>query len=851
MGSVLHVGVLSFRFWVASNYVKKLSGVTSEKKLNFWLNLYKIGTFLTGTLWGLTLFFMDGADPEAHFIVYGVNIGLASAGLLTLGVLSSVYASFFIPIMGLSTLWLFLQNSSAYTILGFITLLGSMYYLLFIKRHAKHFYQMSVDQEVIKESIQTLKEAQEINEKLKERTDLALEGSNTSVLDWDYVTNDSYISLSWKEMLGIVKDTGDNDFLTWQSRVHKDDLRTVLRKMRQVIAHKEIYFETIHRLRHENGKHIWIVGKARLFYDENGKLTRMIGTQTDISKEKTVQMINERQSQIIEQIQDAIVATDLKGVITSWNKGAESLTAYKSVEVIGKHISMVYPKEDIKVLKKNVKRLTQDGEYHKEIRVMRKNGEIIDVDLSFSILKDEQGNPIGTISVGQDISERKQVQNELLHEKEKLKHQAHHDALTGLPNRALLHEKLIESMKRAQRHDTKVALLFIDLDHFKEINDSLGHDVGDEVLKQVAYKLKNIVRKEDSISRLGGDEFTITLEDLKQGQDASLLAQKIINLLSEPIIFKEHKLYVSSSIGVSVYPDDGDSSLDLLKYADSAMYKAKTEGRNNFQFYSHEMTALAFERVSMERHMRDALKNNEFTVLYQPQMNGITDAIIGMEALIRWRHPTLGLISPANFIPLAEATGLIIEIDAFVMKSAMTQISKYYEQGLNPGVLAMNLTVKQLQQNSFAEIFEALMIETNCQPQWIELEVTEGQIMTKPEEAIKILRKLSNLGINLAIDDFGTGYSSLSYLKKLPINKLKIDQSFVRGLPNDEEDAAIARAVIALAKSLNLQIIAEGVETKEQKNFMVENGCHNIQGYFYSKPISADELENLLQNYNF
>ena len=836
------MSIISYRVWVASNYVKKSSSITSKKELNFWLNLYTLGTFLTGTVWGLTLFFMQNADTQTHFIVYGINVGLASAGLLTLGTLSLVYVSFFIPIMGLSTLWLFIQNSSTYTLLGFITLVGIFYYLLFIKRHSKHFYEMALDKEVIKENLHKFKESEKSNAKLKERTELALKGSNTSILDWDYVTNESYISPGWREMLGIVNDTEDNDFLTWQSRVHKDDLRTVLRKIQLAIANKEIYFESIHRLRHENGKYIWIIGKAQLFYDKNGKLLRMIGTHTDISKEKTIQMINERQSQIIEQIHDAIVATNLKGFITSWNKGAELLTGYKSNEVTGKHISMVYPQEDIKLLKVNIK----NGKYHKEIRVMRKDKEVVDVDLSFSILKNEVGKAFGTISIGQDISQRKKAQNELLQEKEKLKHQAHHDTLTGLPNRTFLHEKLAEGIQRASRRDTKVALLFIDLDHFKEINDSLGHDVGDEVLKQVAQKLKNIVRKEDAISRLGGDEFTIMIEDLEQGSDASLLAQKIIHILAEPITLKKHTLYVSSSIGISIYPDDGDSSLNLLKYADSAMYKAKTEGRNNFQFYSSEMTRIAFERVLMERQMRDALKNSEFSVLYQPQFNGFSNTIVGMEALVRWNHPTLGLISPANFIPLAQTTGLIVDIDMFVMKSAMTELSHYYEQGLNPGVLAMNLTMKLLQENNFAETFATLMQETNCKPEWLELEVTEDQVMSKPEEAIKILNKLSNLGINLAIDDFGTGYSSLSYLKKLPINKLKIDQSFVRDLPNDEEDAAITRAVIALAKSLNLQIIAEGVETQEQKEFMLENGCQNIQGYFYSKPISSGMLQNLL-----
>ncbi|MEA1891411.1 MAG: EAL domain-containing protein [Campylobacterota bacterium] len=278
------------------------------------------------------------------------------------------------------------------------------------------------------------------------------------------------------------------------------------------------------------------------------------------------------------------------------------------------------------------------------------------------------------------------------------------------------------------------------------------------------------------------------------------------------------------------------------------MYKAKDEGRNNFQYYNSQMTELAFERVVMETALRTAIKNEEFVVYYQAQVNGVTNKLIGMEALVRWKHPIMGLIAPSKFIPLAESTGLIAELDRYVMKTAMTQIAQWYKDGLKPGVLAMNLAVKQLKQDDFIDTLQLMMKETAYKPEWMELEVTEGQVMTNPKEAIKILKKISNLGIDLAIDDFGTGYSSLAYLKRLPIDKLKIDQAFVRDLPDDEEDSGITRAVIALAKSLHLRVIAEGVETKEQKDFLVENGCENIQGYFYSKPVPADEFEVILQD---
>lgn len=437
--------------------------------------------------------------------------------------------------------------------------------------------------------------------------------------------------------------------------------------------------------------------------------------------------------------------------------------------------------------------------------------------------------------------------SELRAQKNILDYQAHHDSLTGLPNRILFSDRLEQAITKAKRQKTEFAVLFIDLDRFKQINDSLGHSIGDKVLQIIAKRLQGVMRREDSISRLGGDEFTVLVQDLEKGMNASLLAKKIISSLSEPINIEEHLLYITASIGISVFPNDGISANNLLKYADAAMYKAKEEGKNNFQYYSSEMTEKAFERVVMEASLRKALDNNEFVVYYQPQIDGKTDKIIGMEALVRWLHPNAGLVFPDKFIPLAQETGLILAIDQWVMKSAMKQIAKWYEMGLNPGILALNLAMKQLSQEGCANKLGLLLKESGCRPEWLELEVTESEIMKNPQNAIEVLRKISDMGIELAVDDFGTGYSSLSYLKRLPIDKLKIDKSFVDGLPDDEEDVSIARAVIALAHSLKLIVIAEGVETKEQKEFLVENGCDNIQGYYYSKPIPSEEMEKLLQ----
>jgi len=542
---------------------------------------------------------------------------------------------------------------------------------------------------------------------------------------------------------------------------------------------------------------------------------------------------------------------DLKGTYLGANKLFLEDTQLGSIDnLVGKNDfelpwgeteAQSYRDDDIEVMKNGKPRLKFE-----EVQT-NSNGDSIFLLTSKVPLKSKSGSITGVLGTYEDITQQRTIENELKQQKNILNYQAHHDILTNLPNRILFNDRLGQAIEKAKRNNTIVALFFLDLDQFKQINDSLGHEIGDEVLKDVASLLKSTIRSEDSLARFGGDEFAIIMEDLVHAHDVSSLAQKIINVLFKPINVDEHVLYVSSSIGISLYPQDGSDIQSLLKYADAAMYKAKDEGRNNYQFYSSEMTEMAFERVAMEASLRQAIEKNQFVVYYQAQTNGTTDELIGMEALVRWQHPYLGLVQPSKFIPLAEETGLIIQIDQLVMQMAMEQIVKWYNQGLNPGRLALNLAMKQLQKDDFVFTIENMINRFEVKPEWLELEVTEGQIMNNPENAIKRLNQISDLGIELAIDDFGTGYSSLSYLKKLPINKLKIDQSFVRDLPYDEEDIGITKAVIAISKSLNLKVIAEGVETKEQKDFLVENGCENIQGYFYGKAISAKEMEDNLK----
>ena len=454
---------------------------------------------------------------------------------------------------------------------------------------------------------------------------------------------------------------------------------------------------------------------------------------------------------------------------------------------------------------------------------------------------------VNAISLSLEIKKRRHAQKELKAQKEMLHHQAHHDALTGLPNRLLFNDRLKQLIKQAQRQSSQLAVLFIDLDHFKGINDSMGHEIGDKLLIEVSSRLKSVIRQTDTLARLGGDEFTVILDQINNADAVVAITQHLLEIMSTPIELSGQSLYVTLSVGVAIFPDDGTNAEALLKNADAAMYQAKDDGRNTYQFYTQAMTEKAFERIAMEASFRNALEREEFVVFYQPQVDARSEKIIGMEALVRWDHPDMGLISPAKFLSFAHETGLIVPLDLWVMKTAMTQLYQWQQEGLDPGVLSLNLSIKQLQSNEFSETLETMLSETHCLPEWIELEVTEGQIMKDTGLAIQILNNIKSLGISLAIDDFGTGYSSLSQLKRLPINKLKIDQSFIRDLPDDEEDTVISKSIIALSTNMGLDVIAEGVETLEQKEFLLQNGCHYIQGFYFGKPMSAEGFSELLR----
>ncbi|MCM8856982.1 MAG: EAL domain-containing protein [Candidatus Thiodiazotropha sp.] len=534
---------------------------------------------------------------------------------------------------------------------------------------------------------------------------------------------------------------------------------------------------------------------------------------------------------------EGVVITDGDNTILDVNKAFEEITGYSREEVVG-HTPCILQsgRHDNNFYQQMWRSIEENRQWRGEVWNRRKDGVIFPEWLNISCIYDNNDNPVNYVGVFSDITSIKRSEEEL-------DHMAHHDPLTDLPNRLLFNSQLDQAIKHAKRNQTVFALLFIDLDRFKNINDSLGHKSGDELLQQLAIRIQEKVRLDDTVARISGDEFVVLLENIGSAENTAVTVEKIMSVFNESFILDRHEVCITASIGISLYPTNGNTIISLMRNADVAMYRAKNEGRNTYQFFTQEMTSNAFERVMIENALRMALNRNEFHLVYQPQFAIENRKLVGVEALIRWQHPDLGNISPAKFIPLAEENGLIHDIGAWVMKTACIQGARWLENNFDFGHIAVNVARPQLQHSNFIDKVRTILDETEFSADRLELEVTEGFIMHNTTHAIQQLEALRVLGVKIVIDDFGTGYSSMSYLKLLPIQKLKIDQSFIRDIPFDTDDMAISEAVIALSKALGLQVIAEGVETEKQVKFLREKGCQEVQGYLFCKPISAQELE--------
>lgn len=528
-----------------------------------------------------------------------------------------------------------------------------------------------------------------------------------------------------------------------------------------------------------------------------------------------------------------ILFTDEDHRILSVNPAALDMTGFSEEELTGRPVFSLLRGELEVEFSDLSEEITHQGAWKGELEVVRKDGEHLSVGARVNRVDDpHDGSAEHFVWILADITERKKAE-------ERMRHMAQHDALTGLPNRLSLLVRLAQLLPEARRHEWKVAIMFIDLDRFKIINDTLGHQIGDEMLREVACRLSTVTRGTDFVARLGGDEFVIILPGITTPADAAIVASKVIGTLSTPIRAGEHELHTTPSIGISVFPDDGPDGDTILKNADTAMYHAKAAGRNNYQFFADEMNQAAAERLNIEHKLRHAISRNELSLAFQPQFSARCGAPTGVEALVRWHHPTDGQISPGRFIPVAEETGMIVEIGDWVLVNACREMQRWINAGLPPLRIAVNVSARQLRRRDFCETVAGALAESGLDPELLELEITESAVMENPHEAIDILERLGRMGVTLAIDDFGTGYSSLAYLKLFPIDHLKIDRSFVADIETDLNDRAIALGTIALAHSLGLNVIAEGVENEDQLELLRTNGCDEIQGFLLSKPLNS------------
>ncbi len=672
---------------------------------------------------------------------------------------------------------------------------------------------------------------------LREREDrlrLALWGSGDEFWDWDVpggrihrIVADSAQGGQRTETLALAE---------WRQRVvHPEDQARVETLLREHIDGQRDHFEAEYRQRNERGDWSWVLARGKVAErDADGNAVRVCGTARDVTAARLAEADRRIASEVIDSMSEAVSVTDLEFCFVSVNRAFTRMFGYSETEVLGQPVTILnsaqHPPRHYLAMREA---FLSTGHWHGELWQRRKNGEEFLSWVEVSEVKDAAGRRTHFVSVTNDITERKRAEQEL-------RYLANYDTLTGLPNRALLGERLAHAVIRARRTGRRVAVLFLDMDRFKHVNDSMGHAIGDRVLKAVGERLRANVREGATVARLGGDEFTVVLEDILHADEPERIAGELLEVFSQPLELESgQQVVISPSIGISLYPDHAQVPTDLVKFADTAMYQAKEAGRNMYMVYTPAMDAAARQRAGMLSALRLALERNELSLVYQPMLDLDAGRITGVEALLRWRNPEFGDVPPAVFIPLAEEAGLIERIGEFVLYHACAQLLEWEESGL-PGItMSVNLSALQLLRHELTQRLCEVLAELNLTPQQLELELTESVLMANPELAIHTLDRLHALGVRIAIDDFGTGYSSLSYLKRLPIDTLKIDRSFVGDITTDPDDEAITKTIISMAHSLGLDVVAEGVETLEQLEYLHEHGCDVIQGNWLSPPLVA------------
>ncbi len=673
------------------------------------------------------------------------------------------------------------------------------------------------------------------------RLRLSLSGSRD--LYWDY---DVKTQMLLRDACEPVLGEGSNGVFPiapyLKSEVHPEDQKVVIASFQKTISEgaDECYFE--HRLRDKSGKWVWVSARGHVVArGADGKPLRLAGTSRNIETARTNARDLAIADRVVDRISDGVVVTNEIGTIVKVNPAFEQMLGLNELEVINLQIGYLRsPRHDELQFQSIVDVVKRDGRWRGELWLARKNGSDVLVNMEINRLEGQGLDETLRVWVFSDITDRKRAEEEL-------RFRANFDSLTGLPNRSMLLQQLSRAIARCKRHNYPIAVVFLDLDRFKQINDSLGHAAGDELLRAVADRLRKTVREIDTAARMSGDEFVLLLEELATAEDAELAAKRVLEQFVEPFNLLGTDVVVSPSIGVAVFPRDALRPEDLLKCADLAMYSAKAAGRNTVRVYSAEQSKTALERAALERQLRVALERDQFDVYFQPSYSLLSGKIVGVEALLRWRDPIRGLVTPDVFIPILEDSGLIVAVGEWVLHESLSQLKAWERVGLTELFISVNLSLIQLARGQLAQKLPELLKKYAIPGHRLTLELTESLVMANPDESIAVLNEISALGIQIAVDDFGTGYSSLAYLKRLPLDKLKIDKAFVRDIVIDADDQAIVRSIIALAKALDLEVVAEGVESQAQRELLIELGCHQAQGFLFSPALPAIETTQLLR----
>lgn len=658
-----------------------------------------------------------------------------------------------------------------------------------------------------------------------------------------YLTVNEQIQIKEINMTGCQLLQEDRGELVHKSLNHYIDPKyqsLLAHHIRFVIKHQKNRQDEI-KIRRSDGYtfHALIKSSFHMVNDSSVPSVRMV--LTDIEEIHRMRERERLAAEIFDNSIEGIIITDKSGKILSINNTFSKITGYSKSEAIGKNPNILHSgKHEQQFYEQMWRTLQSKGHWEGEIWNRRKDGEIYQEWLDIRAVKDSTGAFSSYVGKFTDLTTTKEAQT-------RLHFLAHFDPLTELPNRTLFNERLSQSINTAERTGKKVILFFMDLDGFKGINDSLGHEFGDKLLQHVAKRLHQTVRKIDTVSRLGGDEFTVIANEIENTDQCITLAEKILKTFQRPFLIEKRRIFIGTSIGISIFPDDGLRGSDLIKFSDTAMYQAKERGRNQYCFYTQQMGQIANERMQLEHELHQAIENDQLVLHYQPQYNIASGELVGLEALVRWYHPIRGLIPPGEFIPQAEKTNLILSLGKWVMEKACLQGGKWLKAGKKPVRIAINISPRQFQQHGFEQELKRIINKHQLPGQWIELEITEQSLVTDIDKVIDTLQQIKQMGVSLAIDDFGKGYSSMNYLKKFPIDMIKIDRSFIRDIHIDKDDEAIITAIVALARGLDLNVLAEGVETMAQHDFLLKLECNLSQGFLYNKPMTAEEISLYLE----